>query len=163
VLVSADAAIVLLDRPSTAAWIQMARSQGFAPTRGMVGVFGMAGDDLVPLLDPLDRALSPYGLPPTESAEGSALRSGSGRPVSATSLHGWVTAKSLAVALWQSGADEGSEVQRALTALTGYNHGFAPPYEVRPGTNARTPEAIVMGRDGNRLVARSAFRRDPHG
>lgn len=163
VLVPADAAILLLDRLSTGAWLEMARSMAFAPTRGSVGVFGMAGEDLAPLLDARDRALSPYAVPTRESAEGSALRSASGRPISATSLHGWVTAKSLAVALWQSGADDGAELQLALGGLAGYDNGFAPPYEVRPGTNARTPEALVMGSDGDRLVARSGFRRDAHG
>ncbi|MGH9040722.1 MAG: hypothetical protein ACRDZ3_10890, partial [Acidimicrobiia bacterium] len=105
------------------------------------------------------RVVSPYLVP--GGAEGDAIRSGAGSP-SAGVLHGWNTAKVLAVALWRSGADTPEETITALEAMTGYDSGLAPPYETRPGTRSRTPEGVVFEVRSGAFTPQGAFRRDPH-
>ena len=75
-------------------------------------------------------------------------------------MHGWVTAKALAVALWQSGATTPDGVRDALTHLVGYDDGFAPPLALRSGTTSRTPDAVLMIATDGTLVAAGGFRQD---
>jgi ABC-type branched-subunit amino acid transport system substrate-binding protein len=103
--------------------------------------------------------VSPYVVP--AGAEGQAIRSEAGG-TSASVLHGWATAKSLAAAIWRTGADTPAEVQAALEGLAGWSSGLTPPYEVRPGTRARTPEGVLFRVQSGAFIAESGFRRDPH-
>ncbi len=73
-------------------------------------------------------------------------------------MHGWATAKWLAVSIWLSQADSNEELARAL-ALEGFDSGFAPPVEYRPETYSRTPEAVVLKPQDGRLVSEGSFLR----
>jgi hypothetical protein len=77
-------------------------------------------------------------------------------------LHGWNTAKVLAVALWRSGADGADETVAALEGMAGYDSGLAPPYETRYQTRSRTPEGVVFEVRSGAFTAQGAFRRDPY-
>ncbi len=102
--------------------------------------------------------VSPYVVPAGD--EGQAIRSAGGG-TSASVLHGWATAKSLAAAIWRTGADTPAEVQAALEGLTGWSSGLAPPYETRSGTRSRTPEGVALPGAVRRLRPQGGFRRDP--
>ena len=103
--------------------------------------------------------VSPYTVPSGD--EGQAIRSGAGG-TSAPVLHGWVSAKALAAAIWRTGADSPAEMQTALEGLAGWSPGLAPPYETRPGTRSRTPEGVVLQVQSGAFVADGGFRRDPY-
>lgn len=153
----ADAVFLSMPRGRAAAWLA-ARPEGYAPARGIAGVWSLA-DTSLPLPDGT-RVVSPYALAADEAEVDDLLRR-SGRPMSASLVHGWVTAKSLAVALWLSGADSSRATERAVAELDRYANGFAPPYKVREGTNSRTPEGLVYEVRRGALVAVSGFLRDP--
>ena len=87
---------------------------------------------------------------------------GAGGGTSAPVLHGWATAKSLAAAIWRTGADTPAEVQAALEGLAGWSSGLAPPYETRPGTRSRTPEGVVFRVQSGAFAPEGGFRRDPY-
>ena len=157
---NADAAFLSLDTAAARRWLREAKSAGYAPSRGIAGVYSLLDEALVADLPSNARILAPYALPSGDEED--ALRRGSGRPLGSSSVHGWATAKSLAVALWRTGADTPAGVAAALDGLRGYDSGLAPPYEVRPGTRSRTPEALLYQPAGGRLSPSGGFRRDPH-
>ena len=76
-------------------------------------------------------------------------------------VHGWVTAKALAVALWRSGATTPSAARAALAGLTGYGDGFAPPLAYRPGTTSRTPDGVLFTVHAGAFTTDHEFQRDP--
>ncbi|HLF41847.1 MAG TPA: ABC transporter substrate-binding protein, partial [Acidimicrobiia bacterium] len=156
---SADAAFLSLDTASAGSWLRQAKAAGYAPARGVAGISTLFDPALLADLPEGSRVVSPYLVP--GGAEGDAIRSGAGG-TSAPVLHGWATAKSLAVALWRTGADTPGAVQTALEGLTGYDSGLAPPYETRPGTRSRTPEGVVFVVRSGAFTADGGFRRDPH-
>jgi ABC-type branched-subunit amino acid transport system substrate-binding protein len=158
-LTPADAAFVSLDPADAKAWVAQAKAEGYRPAAGVAGIYSLADEALLPDLPEGARVVSPYVVPAGD--EGQAIRS-EGRGTSAPVLHGWATAKSLAAALWRTGADTPAEVQTALEGLTGWSSGLAPPYETRPGTRARTPEGVVFGVQSQAFVAQGGFRRDPY-
>jgi hypothetical protein len=102
--------------------------------------------------------ISPYVVPGGD--EGAAIRSGAGG-TSAPVLHGWATAKSLAAAIWRTGADTPAGVQTALEQLAGWSSGLAPPYETRPGTRSRTPEGVVLQVQNGAFTSDGSWQRDP--
>ncbi|HEV8627063.1 MAG TPA: hypothetical protein VG034_21670, partial [Acidimicrobiia bacterium] len=158
-LTPADAAFVSLDPADAKAWVAQAKAEGYRPAAGVAGIYSLADEALLPDLPEGTRVVSPYVVPGGD--EGQAIRS-EGRGTSAPVLHGWATAKSLAAALWRTGADTPAEVQTALEGLTGWSSGLAPPYETRSGTRSRTPEGVVFQEQSGAFIARGGFRRDPY-
>ena len=158
-LTPADAAFVSLDPAAAKAWVAQAKAEGYRPAAGVAGIYSLADESLLPDLPEGARVVSPYVVPAGD--EGQAIRS-AGTGTSAPVLHGWATAKSLAAAIWRTGADTPAEVQAALEGLTGWSSGLAPPYETRPGTRSRTPEGVVFVVQSQAFVAQGGFRRDPY-
>lgn len=155
----ADAVLLSLDRARAAEWLRAARASGFAvPGRGVTGLHTMFEPNAAANAPTGNRVLSPYSLATGEEAE--VLRAGLDEPPGAAATHGWATAKSLAVALWRSGATTGPATAGALDRMTGYSSGLAPPYEVRPSTHSRTPEAAPFEATGGSFVQTGEFRRD---
>jgi len=157
---TADAAFLSLDTGAVRMWLTEARSAGIAPARGIAGIYSLADESLVGELPDGTRAIAPYRFPSGDEA--SALRGGTNRPLESSVVHGWNTAKMLAVALWRSGATTRDAVAPALRQLAGYDSGLAPPYEVRKGTTSRTPEGVLFVKSHDVLAPRGGFRRDPH-
>lgn len=158
-LAPADAAFVSLDPAGARAWVAQARAEAYRPPAGVAGIYSLADDALAADLPEGARVVSPYVAPAGD--EGQAIRS-AGAGTSAPVLHGWATAKSVAAAVWRTGADTPAEVQAALEGLGGWSSGLAPPYETRPGTRSRTPEGVVFGVQSGAFVAQGGFRRDPY-
>jgi ABC-type branched-subunit amino acid transport system substrate-binding protein len=154
-----DAAFVSLDPPAAAAFARHARESSYRPVRGIAGVASLFDPAVAADLPEGSRVVSPYVVP--GGAEGDAIRSGAGG-TSASVLHGWTTAKVLAVALWRSGADTPEEALTALEGMAGYDSGLAPPYETRPQTRSRTPEGVVFEVRSGAFAAQGTFRRDPY-
>jgi ABC-type branched-subunit amino acid transport system substrate-binding protein len=154
-----DAAFVSLDPPAAAAFARQAQESNYRPLRGIAGVASLFDPAVAAYLPDGARVVSPYVVP--AGAEGDAIRSGAGG-TSAAALHGWATAKILAVALWRSGADTAEEALSALEAMAGYDSGLAPPYETRPQTRSRTPEGVVFEVRSGTFAAQGTFRRDPY-
>jgi hypothetical protein len=155
----ADAAFLSLEPEAARSFLRQAKGAYYAPPRGLAGVYSLFEPSLLSDLPGGTRVVSPYVVPPGEESEAihySAKGTGVGV------LHGWATAKSLAVALWRSGAQTPEQVTSALEGLTGYDSGLAPPYEVRPGTNSRTPEGATHEVRSGAFSRTGGFRRDQH-
>ena len=157
-LLPGDAAFISLDPAAAKAWVAEAKSAGYRPARGVAGIYSLADVNLAPDLPEGARVISPYVVPGGD--EGAAIRSGAGG-TSAPVLHGWATAKSLAAAIWRTGADTPAKVQTALEQLTGWSSGLAPPYETRPGTRSRTPEGVVLQVQNDAFTSDGSWHRDP--
>jgi hypothetical protein len=154
--VGAQAAFLSLSPSVAHAWLQGAGGVKFP--KGVAGVGDLLDPALLALLPAGTDIMSPYALP-TES-EAAVLSQGVGGAIDAAALHGWVTAKTLAVAVWQSGATTPSGMQTALDGLAGYTDTLRPPYQVRPGTTSRTPEGLLYTVRGGQFVAVGSFRTD---
>ena len=157
-LAPADAAFLSLDPASAKAWVAEAKSANYRPAIGVAGIYSLYDEALLADLPEGARVVSPYVMP--SGTEGQAIRSEAGG-TSASVLHGWATAKSLAAAIWRTGADTAAEVQTALEGLAGWSSGLAPAYETRPGTRSRTPEGVVFRVQSQAFVPDGGFRRDP--
>ena len=157
-LLPADAAFVSLDPAAAKAWVAQAKAAGYRPAKGVAGIYSLADDSLAPDLPEGARVVSPYVVPPGD--EGAAIRSGAGG-TSAPVLHGWATAKSLAAAIWRTGAGTPAEVQTALEQLAGWSSGLAPAYETRSGTRSRTPEGVVLQVQKGAFISDGSWRSDP--
>ena len=156
--IHADAALLSLDPAAAKAWVAQAKQAAYHPARGLAGIYSLADDTLAPDLPEGARVVSPYAAPSGDEAQ--AIRSGAGG-TSAPVLHGWVSAKALAAAIWRTGADTPAEMQTALEGLAGWSPGLAPAYETRSGTRARTPEGLVFAVQSGAFVPQGGFRRDP--
>lgn len=157
--VPADAAFLSLPKDAARRFIDYAQGVGYGPSRGMGCLFPMLDREITEELGEGYLVLAPYSL--GHDDERRALEEGIGRPANTDAIHGWATAKALAVALWQSGADTTQGARAALSELEGYDPGFAPELAFRDGTNARTPEGILYEvRDGV-FVPQGDFRTDP--
>jgi len=157
-LLPGDAAFVSLDPAAARAWVAEAKAAGYRPARGVAGIYSLADVNLAPDLPEGARVISPYVVPGGD--EGAAIRSGAGG-TSAPVLHGWATAKSLAAAIWRTGAETPAQLQTALEQLAGWSSGLAPPYETRPGTRSRTPEGVVLQVQNGAFTTDGSWRRDP--
>jgi hypothetical protein len=157
-LLPADAAFVSLDPAAAKAWVAQAKSEQYRPAKGVAGIYSLADESLAPDLPEGARVVSPYVVPTGD--EGAAIRSGAGG-TSAPVLHGWATAKSLAAAIWRTGADTPAGLQTALEQLTGWSSGLAPAYETRSGTRSRTPEGVVLQVHDSAFVSDGSWQRDP--
>jgi ABC-type branched-subunit amino acid transport system substrate-binding protein len=155
---AADAAFVSLDPAAAKAWVAEAKSAGYRPTAGVAGIYSLFDANVLADLPEGARVVSPYIVP--AGAEGQTIRSEAGG-TSASVLHGWATAKSLAAAIWRTGADTPAEVQSALQGLTDWSSGLTPPYETRSGTRSRTPEGVLFQVQSGTFSPQGGFRRDP--
>jgi hypothetical protein len=126
-----------------------------APARGFNGITTVAEAGL----PTGSRFISPYNFPDT--AESHALREGSGQPLTARSIHGWVTAKTLAVAVWHEDPRSPAALQGALERMSGYNNRFAPAQTYRTGTHAVQPDGVLFTVGDNGPVETGPFRTDP--
>lgn len=154
----ADAAFVSLPPEAARGWLQAARERGYAPARGIWGIWSLADEALVGDMSTAVQLLAPYGFP--AGSEVDDLEARAKQQASARLVHGWVVAKWLAVAVWQGG-DDSLKLGEQLRSF-GFESGFFPTYAVRPETNSRTPEAVVVRPAGDRLVSDPTFRTDPH-
>lgn len=154
----ADAAFVSLPPEAARGWLQAARGRAYAPARGIWGIWSLADEALVGEMSTAVQLLAPYGFP--AGSELDELEARAKQQASARLVHGWVVAKWLAVAVW-NGGDDNVKLGDRLRSF-GFESGFFPTYAVRPETNSRTPEAVVVRPAGNRLVSDPTFRTDPH-
>lgn len=155
---SSDAAFLALDRAAAVRWLAGARAAGFSPDLGIHGVGLLFEPAVAKEATPPLTVWSPYVAPAGQELE--AIRRAIGGDPGAAAIHGWVTAKALAYALWASDADEPHEVAAALGRLEGWTSGMAPRYEVRPGTRSRTPEAVLLRLSAGAVQRSGDFRRD---
>lgn len=157
---ASDASFISLPPAEVPVFLAAAADAGHAPRSGTWGVASALDERF---LDVAARhgsvaLASPYLVGGAESDE---LRTAVGRPVTAATVHGWVTAKALATAVARSQPRTPAAMDDALAALTGWESGFFPPYEVRPGTTARTPEAVVLRVTATGFTSDARFERDP--
>ncbi|HZQ83248.1 MAG TPA: hypothetical protein VFA83_00340 [Acidimicrobiales bacterium] len=155
----ADAAFLSLDTAEASSWLSDAAAMGYHPSK-LAGLSALDEAAVRSRLPDGTIVASAYVRPPT-GAEEAALEKAAGGSPGAADLHGWATAKSLAVALWRSGATTTTGARQALLGLGGYDSGLAPAYETRAGTTSRTPEAVVLRAAGGTLNPDGGFRRDP--
>lgn len=153
----ADAAFVSLPPDAARGWLRAARERGYAPARGIWGIWSLADEALVGDMSTAVQLLAPYGFP--AGSELDDLEARAKQQASARLVHGWVVAKWLAVAVW-NGGDDSVKLGDQLRSF-GFESGFFPTYAVRPETNSRTPEAVVVRPAGDRLVSDRDFRTDP--
>ena len=154
--VPADAAFLALDPTDAASWIALAPD---APAGGVWGVGSSWADETAVRAESLGvTVLSPYQ--PIGGEEQAALLDALGEPLSVEAVHGWVTGKALALLL--SGAPTiGARLTEAdLDRLVGWDPGWAPSFEVRPGTRARTPDAVPLRATAGVFAATGDFERD---
>ena len=153
VVVPAHVAFLSLPQADARRWVAQVAQSGYRwPAVGCV--FPMLDESLLGELPSGYRILSPYRL---GAADAPALRDAVGH-VSVGAVHGWVTAKALVHAL-RAGATSAAQLR---AALTGFDHGFAPPVGFRRGTNARVPEGILYTVTAGGFESESGFRTDPY-
>ena len=152
-----QAAFLSLSPTVAHGWLQEASRVTFP--KGVAGVGDLLDPSLLALLPAGSEVMSPYALPTGDEA--AALSAAVGGPINAAELHGWITAKTLSVAIWRTGAATAVALQSALDGLGGYTDTLRPPYQLRPGTNSRTPEGLLYTNRGGQFVAVGSFRRDP--
>lgn len=152
-VVRADAVFLSLNAVDAA---RVTAAYGAAPRLGFNGVGTVA--DTAGLPDGL-RVVSPYDLPAND--ETTALIGATNTPLSARLVHGWVAAKTLAMAVWQHDPRTPADVRAALARMAAFDNGFAPPRQARPGTNSLRPDGIVLQLVAGRFEQRSPFLTDP--
>jgi ABC-type branched-subunit amino acid transport system substrate-binding protein len=158
-LVPASAVFLSLDQRGTLAFLDYADANGYRTPGVVACVFPMLDLAVVTKLAEGYLVLSPYSLGSPDDQR--AIAHASGRPVSSATIHGWVTANALATALSRARADTPAGVLDAIRGLAGFDSGFAPAYQTRAGTNARTPEGILYEVRQGKFAARAGFQTDP--
>ena len=150
-----DAAFLALSPKDVSAWVNGAAS---AAPRGVWGIGSAYDDRLARRGESLKlRVLSPYR--PLTGDEATALHNAlPDHALTVTAVHGWVTAKAVVNLLRANGGM--ALTDKDLGRLTGWVSGWAPPFELRPGTTDRTPEAILLRPVDGRFVADGDFQRD---
>ena len=146
---------------STALRVVDAYPRAAQPRLGFNGVGTLAESTVALDLPPGTRFISPYAFP--ASNEATAVKSLTGLPAGARVYHGWIAAKTLAVAVWGHQPDSAAELAIAFGRMANYANGFAPAYTFRPGTNSVQPEGVLflVGQDGASQVG--GFRTDTRG
>lgn len=156
----AELAILAMSGEDARNWLAAAQAEGYRPSRGLAGMWGLADPSFAKELPEGSTVITSYATPRADEAQ--AMSNAAGGPPSFGFVHGWATAKALALALWQSGASNSEELTRALAAFPQDDlGGLIAPYRVRPGTNSRTPEGLVLQVRGGTFVAQGGFRADP--
>jgi len=156
--VRADAAFLSLNGPDASSWFADARQAGYQPPLGTTGLYSAAEPAAARSAPDGTQALAPYLL--QDDDETRALAQGIGGSPGMAAVHGWVTAKVLAVAIWRSGATNGPALTAALRALQGYADGFAPPLAWRPNSTSRMPDAVLYTVQNGSLVPHGGFQTD---
>lgn len=139
--VSADAVFLSL-HSAAAKRVVDAYSPAAYPPRRFNGIGTLAESSAVADLPPGTRFVSPYAFP--ASAEAAAVKQGTGLPAGAQVYHGWIAAKTLAVAVWRDDPRTPEQLKAALHRMANYANGFAPVYTYRPGTNSVQPEGVLF-------------------
>ena len=154
--VPADAAFLALSTFEAAQWIELAPR---APEGGVWGIGSAWSDEQAARAEELGvTALSPYR--PIGGDEQAVLVAALGEPLSVDAVHGWVTGKALALLLSSAPAPSEPLTEADLDRLVGWNPGWAPTFEVRPATRARTPDAVPLHAADGAFVAAGEFERD---
>lgn len=145
--VAADAVFLSL-QSAAAKRVVEAYPAGARPRHGFNGLGTLAESGVVTGLPPGTRFISPYAFPPTEEA--AAIKEGTGLSAGASVYHGWIVAKTLAVAVWRENPQTPDQLKVALQRMANYANGFAPAYTYRPGTNSVQPEGVlfIVGQGG---------------
>lgn len=153
--VPADAAFLALDPNDAARWIDVAPG---APTDGVWGIGSAWRDESAVRAEALGMTvLSPYR--PVGGDEQAALAAAIGEPLSIEAVHGWVTGKALALLLTGSPTAGTRLTEADLDRLVGWDPGWAPPFEFRPGTRSRTPDAVPLRAADATFVVAGDFER----
>ncbi|HUR49078.1 MAG TPA: hypothetical protein VMY88_06055 [Acidimicrobiales bacterium] len=156
----AEVAVLSMGAEDSRRWLSAASGEGYKPARGVAGLWGMADPAFAKELPEGSTVITSYATPRADEAR--AMSDAAGGPPSFGFVHGWATAKALALALWQSGAGSPEELARALAAFPEDDlGGLIAPYRVRSGTNSRTPEGLVLQVRGGSFVPQGGFRADP--
>lgn len=156
----AEVAVLSMNGEDARRWLASASGRGYKPARGVAGLWGVADPAFAKELPEGSIVVTSYGTPRADEAQ--AMSDAAGGTPSFGFTHGWATAKALALALWQSGAGTPEELTRALAAFPQDDlGGLIAPYRVRPGTNSRTPEGLVLQVRSGTFVAQGGFRADP--
>ena len=156
----AEVAVLSMHGEDARRWLAAASAEGYRPERGVAGLWGVADPAFAKELPEGSIVLTSYATP--RAGEARAMSDAAGGPPSFGFVHGWATAKALALALWQSGAGSAEELTRALAAFPQDDlGGLIAPYRVRGGTNSRTPEGLVLQVRGGTFIPQGGFRADP--
>lgn len=154
--VPADAAFLSLDPNDAASWIALAPD---APPGGVWGIGSSWADEAAARAESLGvTVLSPYR--PVGGEEQAALLDAIGEPLSVEAVHGWVTGKALALLLTGAPTIGARLTEADLDRLVGWDPGWSPPFEVRPGTWARTPDAVPLRATAGVFAATGDFERE---
>jgi hypothetical protein len=137
VLIPADAAFLSMGAAAMHTWLDA--SGDYAPARGVAAFYPALDTEARAPVGRSVRFISPYALPGQN--ELAALDRGAGA-VNAATIHGWVSAKMLAVAAWKSRGQ--TTLTDAMEDLAGYVNGFCSAYAVRAGTRSRVPDGVEM-------------------
>ncbi|HEX9775446.1 MAG TPA: hypothetical protein VGB83_07690 [Actinomycetota bacterium] len=153
----ADTSFLSMDSAASASWLRRSAAIGQAGRIAMLS----QGQDPVVLAELGERSalgVSPFQIASTvetrSEAFGGVLRS-------SAFVHGWVTAKALAVAIYQDLPRTASQTRAALGRLDGFLSNFFPRLEYRPGTHVRRPDAIAFTARAGGIQYRGGFRTDP--
>jgi hypothetical protein len=127
---------------------QVAAAYPVAPKHGLNGLGTLAESSAVTDLPPGTRFISPYTFP--ASQEAATIKELTRLPKGARVYHGWIVAKTLAVAVWRENPRTTDQLRGALQRMANYANGFAPAYTYRPGTNSVRPEGVLftVGQNG---------------
>lgn len=156
----AEVAVLSMTAGEVTTWLTAASEEQYRPARGVAGLWSLADPSRAAELPEGSTVLTSYATPRKDEAD--AMTAAAGGPPSFGFVHGWATAKALALALWQSGATTPQELTRALESFPADDlGGLIAPYRVRPGTNSRTPEGLVLEVRGGSFVPQGGFRADP--
>ena len=129
------------------------------PPRGFNGIGTLAESGAVPGLPVGTRFISPYAFP--DSKEAKRVQELTKLPPGARLYHGWIVAKTLAVAVWRFQPHTTDQLRGSLDRMNGYANGFAPAYTYRHGTHSVRPEGVLFEVDEAGATQKGDFLTDP--
>lgn len=157
---AAEVAVLSMHAEDARNWLSAAEAEGYRPSRFISGFWGLLDPSVIKDLPEGSVVITSYATPRKDEAD--AMNAAAGGPPSFGFVHGWATAKALALALWQSGATTPEQLTHALAAFPDDDlGGLIAPYAVRGGTNSRTPEGLVLQLQRGVFVPQGGFRADP--
>lgn len=156
--VPADSVFLSLT-PANAKRVVDAYPASSRPANGFNGVGTLAESASVGNLPVGSRFISPYAFP--NSNEARRVQELTRLPPGARLYHGWIAAKTLAVAVWRYDPRSADAVQSSLKKMDGYANGFAPAYSYRPGTNSVRPEGVLFRVEEDGAKQTGDFLTDP--